>query len=352
MTGFWKGRKVFLTGHTGFKGAWLSLWLEKLGAEVAAVSLDPPAGESLYKRLSPWREQAHYSADIRDTRSFEDVVYDFCPEIVIHLAAQTLVRHSYQYPSETFSTNVMGTTNVLDVVRNTPSVKTVIIVTSDKVYANDGSGHPFIETDPLGGKDPYSNSKACTELVVQSYRDSFFRQRPVRVATVRAGNVIGGGDWAKDRIVPDFIRALDSDQPILLRNPQAVRPWQHVLEPLSGYLAFAETLTLECEKELPDALNFGPDASNFATVAELVDALASAHGSKRGWQRDPGEHPPEASALTLNSARAFAALGWRPRLNMDETIKWTSAWYEACRNGADMRQFTLGQIAAYEEAIQ
>ncbi|WP_183746497.1 CDP-glucose 4,6-dehydratase [Rhizobium sp. BK196] len=351
LTDFWNGRRVFLTGHTGFKGSWLSLWLEKLGAEVAAVSLEPETSPSLYARLSPWNGQGHHIADIRDAAAFKQRLIDFEPEIVIHMAAQALVRRSYENPTETFATNVMGTANVLDAVRDTPSVRTVLVVTSDKVYANNGSGVPFIESDTLGGKDPYSNSKACTELVVQSYRDSFFKGRDISVATVRAGNVIGGGDWSKDRLIPDFIRAFESSQPIQLRYPQAIRPWQHVLEPLGGYLAFAEALTVSDEAELPDALNFGPDPQSFATVADLAEALGLAHGVNDVWKQAPGAHLPEAPALTLSSALALSTIGWRPRLSLQQTIDWTAAWYKANREGADMRAFSLGQIAAYEEAI-
>ncbi|MBB3136068.1 CDP-glucose 4,6-dehydratase [Rhizobium pisi] len=351
LTDFWNGRRVFLTGHTGFKGSWLSLWLEKLGAEVTAVSLEPETNPSLYARLAPWNRQGHHIADIRDAVAFRQHFIDFKPEIVIHMAAQALVRRSYENPTETFATNVMGTANVLDAVRETSSVKTVLVVTSDKVYANNGSGVPFVETDTLGGKDPYSNSKACTELVVQSYRDSFFKARAIRLATVRAGNVIGGGDWSKDRLIPDFIRAFESGQPILLRYPEAIRPWQHVLEPLGGYLAFAEALTLPGDEDLPEALNFGPDPQSFATVSELAEALGLAHGVNNVWKRAPGEHLPEAPALTLSSALALSAIGWRPRLSLQQTIDWTAAWYKANREGADMRAFSLGQIAAYEETV-
>ncbi|NKK79421.1 CDP-glucose 4,6-dehydratase [Rhizobium leguminosarum] len=351
LTDFWNGRRVFLTGHTGFKGSWLSLWLEKLGAEVTAVSLEPETNPSLYGRLAPWNGQGHHIADIREAATFKRHFIDFEPEIVIHMAAQALVRRSYENPTETFATNVMGTANVLDAVRETPSVKTALVVTSDKVYANNGSGVPFVETDMLGGKDPYSNSKACTELVVQSYRDSFFKGRDIRLATVRAGNVIGGGDWSKDRLIPDFIRAFESSEPILLRYPDAIRPWQHVLEPLGGYLAFAEALTLAGEQELPEALNFGPDPQSFATVCELAEALGLAHGVNDVWKPAPGKHLPEAPALTLSSALALSAIGWRPRLGLKQTIDWTAAWYKANREGADMRAFSLGQIAAYEETV-
>ncbi|WP_183842830.1 CDP-glucose 4,6-dehydratase [Rhizobium etli] len=348
---FWKGRRVFLTGHTGFKGSWLSLWLERLGADVAAVSLAPETEPSLYRKFAPWDNRGHHIVDIRDAGALLGVFQGFEPEIVIHMAAQALVRRSYENPAETFSTNVMGTANVLDAVRQAPSVKTVLVITSDKVYANNGSGIPFIETDTLGGKDPYSNSKACTELVCQSYRDSFFKGRDIQLATVRAGNVIGGGDWSKDRLIPDFIRAFESNQPILLRYPEAVRPWQHVLEPLGGYLAFAEALTLGGDRKLPDALNFGPHPESFATVSELAEALGRAHKVEAVWRLAPGKHLPEAPALTLSSALALDTIGWRPRLSLQQTIDWTAAWYQANREGEDMRAFSLGQITAYEEAI-
>ena len=351
LTDFWNSRRVFLTGHTGFKGAWLSLWLEKLGAEMAAVSLEPETNPSLYARLSPWSNPGHHVGDIRVPSAFKRHFIYFEPEIVIHMAAQALVRRSYEYPAETFDTNVMGTVNVLDAVRDAPSVKTVIVVTSDKVYANDGIGTPFIESDTLGGRDPYSNSKACTELVVQSYRHSFFKGRDIRIATVRAGNVIGGGDWSENRLVPDCIQAFESRQALLLRYPEAIRPWQHVLEPLWGYLAFAEALRLADEKPLPEALNFGPDPDSFATVRDIADALGLAHGVTDVWSRAPGTHLPEAPALTLSSDLALSTIGWRPRLTLQQTIDWTAAWYKADQQGADMRAFSLRQIAAYEEAV-
>jgi CDP-glucose 4,6-dehydratase len=351
LTNFWNGRRVFVTGHTGFKGSWLCLWLEKLGAEVYAVSLEPETDPCLYARLFPWQDPRHHVTDIRDLKALREHLIEFQPEIVIHMAAQALVRRSYEDPASTYSTNVIGTTNLLDAVRETASVKTVLVVTSDKVYANNGSGRPFVETDPLGGKDPYSNSKACTELVCQSYRESFFQGRDIRLATVRAGNVIGGGDWSRDRLIPDFIRAFESGEPIMLRYPNAVRPWQHVLEPLHGYLRFAQALTEDRESEFPHALNFGPDEKSFATVSELAEALGAAHNARDVWKPAPGEHPHEASALTLSSSLAHSAIGWQPRLNLQQTIDWTAAWYKANREGADMRAFSLGQLADYEDAI-
>lgn len=348
---FWQGRRVFVTGHTGFKGAWLCLWLEQLGARVYAVALAPETSPSLYGLASPWQDADHHACDIRDTAALAGHLRRSEAQIVIHMAAQALVRQSYDDPADTYSTNVMGTLSLLTAVQHAPSVKTVLVVTSDKVYANDGAGRAFGESDPLGGADPYSSSKACTELVCRSFSKSFLGERGITLATARAGNVIGGGDWAKDRLVPDFIRALQKGEPVRLRYPGAVRPWQHVLEPLGGYLVYAQALTEDAgTNDLPDALNFGPDPQNFATVAELADELGRGFGIDEAWEHAPGEWKPEAPVLTLDSTLAGNVLGWRPRLDREQTIDWTAAWYKAHRDGADMRDFTLRQIAAYREA--
>lgn len=342
---------MFVTGHTGFKGAWLCLWLERLGAQVSAVALEPSSSPSLYDLAAPWIG-AHHIGDIRDAGELAGHLKDSGAQIVIHMAAQALVRASYADPVGTYATNVMGTVNVLEAVRQAPSVTTVLVVTSDKVYANEGLARPFEESDPLGGHDPYSSSKACTELVCQSYAKSFLRERGVALATARAGNVIGGGDWAPDRLVPDFVRALESGTPVQLRYPDAVRPWQHVLEPLSGYLAYARALAeAGPARELPEALNFGPDAQDFATVAQLAEEFAHAFGIHDTWQQAPGQWQAEAPVLTLSSQLAGQVLGWHPRLDRARTIDWTVAWYEAHRRGADMRDFTLRQIADYEELM-
>lgn len=352
LAGFWRGRRVLVTGHTGFKGAWLSLWLDKLGATVGGIALAPETSPSLHERLAPWDVAFHTIADIRDSLTLRDHLLAFKPEIVIHMAAQALVRRSYEDPLGTFSTNVMGTANVLEAVRACSSVRTVLVVTSDKVYGESESGRPFVESDRLGGKDPYSSSKACTELVCQSYRASFFRDRDIRLATVRAGNVIGGGDWSDDRLVPDFIRALEKGCPILLRYPHAVRPWQHVLEPLGGYLDFAQALWADRDGALPDALNFGPAEESVATVSELAEALGAAQGVADAWRPAPGPHPHEAAALRLSSALARSSIGWRPRLSLRQAIQWTADWYRANRTGVNMRSFSLRQIAAYERAAE
>ncbi len=346
LTDFWRGRRVFVTGHTGFKGAWLCLWLERLGASVCAVALEPTTTPSLYGRLSPWENADHHIVDIRDREALSARIAAFAPEIVIHMAAQALVRPSYDDPVGTYATNVMGTVHLLDAARAVPSVRTILVVTSDKVYANDGSARPFVEGDPLGGADPYSNSKACVELLCQSYAKSFFRERGVALATVRAGNVIGGGDWSTDRLVPDFIRAIAEGRPVQLRYPDATRPWQHVLEPLGGYLLYAQALTESGGRDPPPALNFGPDPRGFATVAEIAEQLGQAFGASDCWSHAPGEAP----VLSLDSTLAAATIGWHPRLDRQQTIDWTAAWYKADRDGADMRSFSLGQIKAYEEA--
>ncbi|GGF49371.1 CDP-glucose 4,6-dehydratase [Azorhizobium oxalatiphilum] len=350
VSGFWAGRRVLVTGHTGFKGAWLCLWLERLGAQVSALALAPDTQPALYEVLGPWAGQSHAIVDIRDRAALAGAVEEVQPQIVLHLAAQALVRRSYADPVETFATNIMGTVNLLEAVRGVPGVEAVVVATTDKVYANDNAGRPFSEDDTLGGKDPYSNSKACAELVTQSYRDSFFRDHGAKIATARAGNVIGGGDWSLDRLVPDFVRALGKGEPVRLRYPDSVRPWQHVLEPLSGYLTLAQAL-VERPDAAPKAVNFGPDPESFASVAQVADGLGVAFGMETAWLPSGGVHPPEASALLLSSARAAETLGWTPRLAMDTTISWTADWYRAHRAGADMRAFSLAQIAAYEELL-
>lgn len=350
LTDFWQGRRVFVTGQTGFKGAWLSLWLERLGARVSALALAPETAPSLYQILSPWTDADHHLGDIRDAVALTARLQQAEPEIVIHMAAQALVRRSYADPASTYATNVMGTVNLLEAVRKTPTVRTVLVITSDKVYANDGRGQAFRESDPLGGSDPYSSSKACTELLCRSYAKSFLKEDGIVLATARAGNVIGGGDWAQDRLVPDFVRAMGQGEPVQLRYPEAVRPWQHVLEPLGGYLDFAQALTNgSASGDLPDALNFGPAAQDFATVAELAQDLGNSFGIGRAWEHAPGTWQPEAPVLMLDSTLAGERLEWHPRLDRRQTIEWTAAWYKAHRDGADMRDFTLRQIAAYED---
>ncbi|TFF22134.1 CDP-glucose 4,6-dehydratase [Jiella endophytica] len=347
VSGFWKGRRVLLTGHTGFKGAWLSLWLERLGAAVTAVALEPDTAPSLHAMLTPFAGQRQHLTDIRDLAALERIVAEARPEIVFHLAAEALVRRSYSDPVGTFGTNVMGTVNLLQALRRAPEAKAVVIVTTDKVYENDESGRPFEEKDRLGGKDPYSASKACAELVAASFRASFFAEGGPAIATARAGNVVGGGDFSADRLVPDFVRAVERGEPIRLRSPMAVRPWQHVVEPLAGYLMLAEALALR-PSEAPEAVNFGPDPAQFASVATVAEALGRAFERPLPWLPAGGVHPPEARQLRLSSRLAAERLGWRPLLSLDETLAWTAEWYRAQSSGAAMRQVTEAQIAAYE----
>lgn len=348
MSGFWSGRRVLVTGQTGFKGAWLCLWLERLGAQVSAFALPPEGAPDLYALLAPYGGQDHHTADLRDGAAVAQRVAEARPQVVLHLAAQALVRRSYAAPVETFASNVMGTVHLLNALRAVEGVDAVVVVTTDKVYQNDERGLPFSEADRLGGKDPYSSSKACAELVAASFRHSYFQAGGPALATARAGNVVGGGDWSADRLVPDLVRALAAGEPIRLRNPQAVRPWQHVLEPLFGYLQLAERLATAPERA-PEALNFGPPPGSFATVAQVVEVLGAAFGMATPWLPQPGDHPHEAGLLTLSSDLATATLGWRSRLNVGETLAWTAEWYRAHREGADMRAFTLAQIARYEE---
>jgi CDP-glucose 4,6-dehydratase len=343
MEEFWRQRRVFLTGHTGFKGAWLSLWLREMGASVTGYALAPHTAPDLFTLLG----QADQSiiADVRDLATLSVAMRRAAPHIVIHMAAQALVRESYRDPVATFATNVMGTAHVLEVCRTLPGLQCCIVVTSDKVYENSGAGTAFEEHDRLGGHDPYSNSKACCELLTGSFRDSFFQSGPP-LATARAGNVIGGGDWSADRLIPDCVRALAAGAPVSLRYPDAVRPWQHVLEPLSGYLRLAQAL-VETPGAAPRAVNFGPNPASFCTVHEVVEVFSARFGGKPGWQRDAGEHPQEAKALTLSSSLAQRSLSWRPRLNVAASLAWTADWYRAHTAGEDMLTFSRAQISRY-----
>lgn len=345
---FWRGSRVLVTGHTGFKGAWLSLWLNAMGARVAGLALPPEYPEGL-SSLAPPELEHEVLGDIRDAALVDGVVERFQPEIVFHMAAQPLVLRSYHAPVETFATNVMGTAHLLDAVRRTRSARAVIIVTTDKVYENLETGRPFVETDRLGGHDPYSASKACTELVTASFRSSYFKSG-TGIASARAGNVIGGGDWAKNRIVPDVVRAVRAHEPVRLRYPAAVRPWQHVLEPLGGYLMLAQSLSATTDPDI-ETMNFAPDPVNFKTVAELVDALSAALGTKWGWQAEPEAQLREAELLTLSADRAHRVLGWRPMLNFDQTVEWTASWYGRLLDKHGVRRVTNAQIAEYMERL-
>ncbi len=349
-------RSVFVTGHTGFKGAWLSEWLLALGADVTGYALDPPTQPNLFDALDLGGRLRHVVADVRDRERLVAEVQAAQPSVIFHLAAQAIVRRAYAEPRETFETNVMGTVNVLDAARACPSVRAVVIVTSDKCYQNLEDGRPFRETDPMGGRDPYSASKGCAELVTAAYRESFFAggTPAATVASVRAGNVIGGGDWAADRIIPDCVRALAAGEPIVVRNPDAVRPWQHVLEPLSGYLWLA-ALMLRDGRRYEGAWNFGPanhDADR--PVRWVVERFVEAWGSG-SWTSpaDVAPQPHEAHALSLDSTMAREALGWRPAWEAGTAVRQTASWYrEYYRAPASARE-TLGrQLGAYQEAAR
>jgi CDP-glucose 4,6-dehydratase len=340
---FWRGRRVWISGHTGFKGAWLWLWLRTLGANLSGYALAPPTTPSLWDLVSGGTAQRR--DDVRDPARVRDALAGADPEIIFHLAAQSLVKESYRDPLGTYATNVLGTAAVLEGCRELKALRCTIIVTSDKVYENRGTGRPFEEGDRLGGSDPYSSSKACAELVTESFRESFFGGGPP-LATVRAGNVIGGGDWSADRLIPDCVRALAAGKPASLRYPEAVRPWQHVLEPLCGYLMLAETLAAMPE-HAPRAVNFGPDAASFCRVCDVVDAFSARFGGRPGWERDATAHAAESQALTLSSDLAERTLGWRPRLGIAEALAWTADWYRAHAAKEDMVKFSQAQIARY-----
>lgn len=346
---FWHGKRVFMTGHTGFKGGWLALWLSDMGAEVHGYALEPPTEPNLFTALALQDLLAQSTiADIRDTGSLSEAMQAARPDIVLHLAAQPLVRYSYAAPEETYAVNVMGTVNLLEAVRKNPAVRAVVNVTTDKCYENREWIWPYRENEPLGGFDPYSSSKACSELVTSAYRSSFLDTAGIRLASARAGNVIGGGDWAADRLVPDFLRALDAGQTLTIRSPHATRPWQHVLEPLSGYLALTEKLVLGGQ-DYAEAWNFGPDESDARPVQWIVEHLCS-RIPEATWQCDAAPQPHEANTLKLDSSKARARLGWRPRWDLHTALSMTLEWHQAWRRGTDMAALSLQQIRQYEEA--
>lgn len=346
---FWRDKRVFMTGHTGFKGSWLALLLHALGARVVGYSLPAPTCPSLFEAAGVARRLDHHEGDVRDAEQLADHLRAARPEIVVHMAAQSLVRRSYRQPVETFDINVMGTVHLLDAVRRAPSARVVLIVTSDKCYANpEGLNHGFRESDPMGGSDPYSGSKGCAELVTQAFRHAFFSAAPggVAVASVRAGNVIGGGDWAEDRLIPDIYRAFSQGRRVMLRHPDAIRPWQHVLEPLSGYLRLAEKLWEDPVAHI-GGWNFGPAVEDALTVREVVEQFAAIWGESVGWESQPGEHPHEAQTLRLDCAKASQLLNWHPRWKVAQGLRATATWYRAFSDGADPSELTLGQIEAF-----
>jgi len=343
---FWKGRRVFVTGHTGFKGSWLALWLSRLGAKVTGYALAPET-PSLFDQAHVGTRIDSKIADVRDRARLSDVMREAEPEIVLHLAAQPLVRPSYETPLDTFEVNVMGTANVLEAARHVPSVGTAVIVTTDKCYENREWLWGYRETDALGGHDPYSSSKACAELVTSAYRRSFFHDGHRGIATVRAGNVIGGGDWAVDRIVPDLVRAAMKASPLHVRNPASTRPWQHVLDVLAGYLMLAERLYRDPVAH-SEAWNFGPDPSNVRSVSELATLACTRWGDGASWEHVSKEQVHEARSLTLDSTRARLRLGWTPRLAFEASVTWSMEWYRECHNKGDLMEITLRQLEQFE----
>ncbi len=352
----WRGKRVFLTGHTGFKGGWLALWLSRLGADVRGYALDPATDPNLFTVARIGATVEDVRGDIRDAASLEPALRSFAPEVVFHLAAQPLVRLSYDDPILTYETNVIGTARVLDAVRRTPSVRAVVCVTTDKCYENKEWIWGYRESDPLGGYDPYSSSKACAEIVSAAYRQSYFptaklAEHKVALATARAGNVIGGGDWSPDRLIPDLLRGFLAGEPVRIRRPQAIRPWQHVLEPLHGYIRLAESLLSPNPAAFATAYNFGPLDDDARPVAWIAEKMTAFWGDGATWVLDPEPGVHEAGYLKLDASRARADLAWTPHLRLETALDWLVQWTRAWSSGADMHAFTLSQIAAYEALL-
>lgn len=344
---FWQGKRVLLTGHTGFKGSWLSLWLQSMGAELCGVALTPPTKPALFDAARVAEGMDHQIADIRDFGAIAAQFETFAPEIVIHMAAQPLVRYSYKEPIETYATNVMGTLHVLEAARRAGSVRAMVNVTTDKCYENREWVWGYREDEPMGGHDPYSNSKGCAELVSSSYRRSFMQAEGIALGTARAGNVIGGGDWADDRLVPDILRALEKNAPVQIRNPHAIRPWQHVLEPLSGYLILAERLYAVDGAAFAEGWNFGPVDTDARPVQWIVEKICADWGQGATWQLQSGEHPHEATYLKLDISKARQRLHWEPRWSLRAALARITEWHRAWLSGADMRAQCLNQISQY-----
>lgn len=353
MVNTWSDRRVFLTGHTGFKGSWLALWLNKLGAKVRGYALDPVTDPNMFTLASVGCVADDVRGDIRDFTKLQAAMTEFAPDVIFHLAAQPLVRRSYADPVATYETNVMGTVHLLEAVRKTPSVRAVVCVTTDKVYQNQEWVWPYRETDALGGYDPYASSKACAEILCAAYRSSFFpvdrlREHRVAIATARAGNVIGGGDWSEDRLIPDLIRGFCSGKPVLIRRPHAIRPWQHVLEPLHGYIVLAEKLLAQ-DGQFASAFNFGPGDDDAWPVERIATKLADMWGDGASWKRDADEGVHEAHFLRLDASKAQTELEWNPRLRIEAALEWTVGWYRAWHKGEDMARFSAKQIVEYEK---
>lgn len=356
VSGSWLGRRVFVTGHTGFKGSWLTLWLRELGAEIHGYALNPPTDPNLFGAAKIGSVVASDTrADIRDIVTLRDALFRAKPDVVFHLAAQPLVRLSYGIPAETFDVNVMGTANVLQAVCDVPSVRAAVIVTTDKCYENRGEGRPYRETDPMGGADPYSASKACAEIVVSSFRSSAVAiegdNTAIRIASARAGNVVGGGDWSPDRLVPDCIRSFIGGESVKLRYPRAVRPWLHVLEPLGGYIALAERLLQAGSERYAAAFNFGPRPENDANVLQVAQIVARSWGGGARVETIDGTHLPEAMTLRLDTSKARELLAWQARWDLAHTLERTVEWYKAWHAGRDVRPVMARQLADFVGAL-
>ena len=350
---FWNGKRVFLTGHTGFKGGWLSLWLASMGAKVTGYALAPNTIPNFFEvvHVEGSIEQSHI-ADIRDLDNLQKAMLEAKPEIVIHMAAQPLVRYSYANPVETYATNVMGTVHVLESIRALDCVRAVVVVTTDKCYENKEWAWGYRENEPMGGHDPYSNSKGCAELVTSAFRESFFSpskyaQHGIAIASARAGNVIGGGDWSEDRLIPDAIKAFEAKAALMIRNPLATRPWQHVLEPLSGYLVLAQAL-YEKGAQFDGGWNFGPRDDDARSVQEVINLLIKNWGSVASWTQDQSEQPHEAHSLKLDCSKAHQYLGWIPKWNLEQAIRTIADWQNAYQRKVDMHELSLHQINQYQ----
>jgi len=353
---FWKGRRVFLTGHTGFKGSWLSLWLHALGADVTGYALEPPTRPSLFVQAGVSSAVKSMCADIRDFSRLRSAIADSRPEVVIHMAAQSVVRRGYEDPIETYSTNVMGTVHLLEALRQLEQPCVVVNITSDKCYENKEWPWGYRENDPLGGHDPYSNSKACAELVTSAFCDSYFHRVGsggvrIAVASGRAGNVIGGGDWTRDQLIPDLVRSFLDNRPCLIRNPSAIRPWQFVLEPLRGYLMLVERLA-EDPSRFASAWNFGPVDTDARPVSWIADEVARSWGNHASWIHDSAMHPREAHFLKLDASKARVCLDWQPMLPLSQALDWIVEWYRAFQAGTNLRRVTRAQIERYEKLLQ
>ena len=353
MKSFWRNRKVFLTGHAGFKGSWMSLWLQMLEADTLGYSRSTPSSPSLFDAARVSTGMRSVKGDICDLGTLRASMDSFAPEVVFHMAAQPIVRESYKNPIETYQTNVMGTINVLECVRTCPSVRAVVVVTSDKCYENQEWPWLYRETDRLGGRDPYSNSKACTELVVSCYSNAFFNpqsypEHRVALASARAGNVLGGGDWAKDRLIPDTIRAFAAKEVVRIRSPHAIRPWQHVMEALQGYLILAHRLVQD-GGSFAGPWNFGPNTADLKTVEWIVGKMATLWGEGAHWECEASPQVHEAAVLKIDWSKAAAGLGWRPALNLEQCLQLATDWYKGVHEGRDARTLCLEQIAAFHQ---